>query len=37
VPFFVLGGRYSVSGAQQVEVFRDALERAWADPAALTA
>jgi len=37
VPFFVLGGRYSVSGAQQVEVFRDALERAWADAAALTA
>ena len=29
VPFFVLGGRYGVSGAQSVEVFADALARAW--------
>jgi predicted DsbA family dithiol-disulfide isomerase len=29
VPFFVLDGRYSVSGAQSVEVFADALARAW--------
>jgi predicted DsbA family dithiol-disulfide isomerase len=29
VPFFVLNSRYGVSGAQPVEVFTDALERAW--------
>jgi len=29
VPFFVLGNRYGVSGAQSVEVFADALTRAW--------
>ena len=29
VPFFVLGGRYGVSGAQSVEVFTDAITRAW--------
>jgi predicted DsbA family dithiol-disulfide isomerase len=29
VPFFVFDGRYSVSGAQSVEVFGDALARAW--------
>ena len=29
VPFFVLDGRYGVSGAQSVEVFADALARAW--------
>jgi predicted DsbA family dithiol-disulfide isomerase len=29
VPFFVLDGRYGVSGAQAVEVFTDALTRAW--------
>jgi predicted DsbA family dithiol-disulfide isomerase len=31
VPFFVLGGRYGVSGAQSVEVFADALARAWTE------
>jgi predicted DsbA family dithiol-disulfide isomerase len=31
VPFFVLGGRYGISGAQSVEVFADALTRAWTD------
>ena len=29
VPFFVLDGRHGVSGAQSVEVFADALARAW--------
>ncbi len=29
VPFFVIAGRYGVSGAQPVEVFREALETAW--------
>lgn len=29
VPFFVLNGRYGVSGAQSVEVFADAIARAW--------
>ena len=29
VPFFVLDGRYGVSGAQSVDVFADALARAW--------
>src|SRR4051794_1188844 len=31
VPFFVVDGRYGVSGAQPVEVFADVLDRAWAD------
>ncbi|WP_309113239.1 DsbA family oxidoreductase [Saccharothrix sp.] len=31
VPFFVLDGRYGVSGAQPVELFANALETAWAD------
>lgn len=31
VPFFVLGGKYGVSGAQPAEVFRSALEQVWAD------
>jgi predicted DsbA family dithiol-disulfide isomerase len=31
VPFFVLGGRYAVSGAQPPEVLGQALERAWAE------
>jgi predicted DsbA family dithiol-disulfide isomerase len=35
VPFFVLGGRYGVSGEQSAEVFTDALTRAW--DASLTA
>ncbi len=33
VPFFVLGGRYSVSGAQPAETFAGALERAWSETA----
>jgi predicted DsbA family dithiol-disulfide isomerase len=33
VPFFVLGGRYGVSGAQATEVFTEALTRAWEDEA----
>lgn len=31
VPFFVLDGRYGVSGAQATDVFADALTRAWND------
>jgi predicted DsbA family dithiol-disulfide isomerase len=31
VPFFVLDGRYGVSGAQPVELLRQALERAWSE------
>ncbi len=31
VPFFVVDGRYGVSGAQPAEVFGQVLERAWAD------
>ena len=31
VPFFVLDGRYAVSGAQPPEVFREALDRAWGE------
>lgn len=31
VPFFVIDGRYGVSGAQPTELFTQALERAWAD------
>lgn len=30
VPFFVLDGRYGVSGAQQREAFQQALDQAWA-------
>jgi predicted DsbA family dithiol-disulfide isomerase len=29
VPFYVLGGKYAVSGAQPAELFHQALERAW--------
>ncbi|QOT11560.1 DsbA family oxidoreductase [Paenibacillus sp. JNUCC32] len=29
VPFFVLGGKYAVSGAQPLEVFTDALDKAY--------
>jgi len=29
VPFFVLGGRYGVSGAQATDVFAEALSKAW--------
>jgi predicted DsbA family dithiol-disulfide isomerase len=36
VPFFVIDGRYGVSGAQPVELLRSALEKAWAEaPAAV--
>ena len=31
VPFFVLGGRYGVSGAQSPEVLRGALDQVWAE------
>ncbi|MFC3061595.1 DsbA family oxidoreductase [Paenirhodobacter populi] len=31
VPFFLIGGKYAVSGAQSPEVFAQALEKAWAD------
>ncbi|MBR8140788.1 DsbA family oxidoreductase [Burkholderia vietnamiensis] len=33
VPLFVFGGRYAVSGAQQADVFTQALEQAWRDGA----
>src|SRR5688572_3537590 len=33
VPFFVIDGRYGVSGAQATEVFTDALTTAWNDQA----
>ncbi|MDV6375671.1 DsbA family oxidoreductase [Deinococcus arenicola] len=38
VPFFVLGGKYGVSGAQGADVLRGALEQVWAEtnPAPLT-
>lgn len=38
VPFFVLGGKYGVSGAQSAEVLRGALDQVWAEthPAPLT-
>jgi predicted DsbA family dithiol-disulfide isomerase len=32
VPFFVIDGRYAISGAQPVEVFRQALEQATISP-----
>ncbi|KVF14961.1 disulfide bond formation protein DsbA [Burkholderia vietnamiensis] len=35
VPLFVFGGRYAVSGAQPVDVFAQALERAWHDGASV--
>ncbi|GJM82607.1 hypothetical protein HMSSN139_51030 [Paenibacillus sp. HMSSN-139] len=31
VPFFVLRGKYAVSGAQPLEIFQGALLRAWED------
>jgi predicted DsbA family dithiol-disulfide isomerase len=34
VPFFLLGGKYGVSGAQPVAAFGQALDQAWADEAA---
>ena len=33
VPFFVVDGRYGISGAQPTDVFSGALERAWAEGA----
>jgi predicted DsbA family dithiol-disulfide isomerase len=34
VPFFVIGGRYAVSGAQPAELIGRALKQAWAELAA---
>ncbi len=31
VPFFVLNQKYAISGAQPVEVFRQALEKVWTE------
>ncbi|WP_457844043.1 DsbA family oxidoreductase, partial [Staphylococcus aureus] len=31
VPFFVLNQKYAISGAQPVDVFRQALEKVWAE------
>ncbi|NKY57432.1 DsbA family oxidoreductase [Nocardia flavorosea] len=31
VPFYVIDGKYAVSGAQPTEVFTEALRRAWDD------
>ncbi len=31
VPFFVVDGRYGISGAQPADVFRQVLDQAWAD------
>lgn len=36
VPFFVFDSRYAVSGAQPADLFRTALDRAWAESAPLT-
>ena len=36
VPFFVIDQRYGISGAQPVDVFSDALARAWADAHAMS-
>lgn len=33
VPFFVIGGRYGVSGAQATDVFTEALTKAWEERA----
>ena len=33
VPFFVVGGRYAISGAQPAELLRRALEKAWSERA----
>lgn len=35
VPFFVIGGRYGISGAQETKVFAQALRQAWDETAAL--
>jgi predicted DsbA family dithiol-disulfide isomerase len=34
VPFFVIGGRYAISGAQPAELIGRALQRAWSELAA---
>ena len=34
VPFFVVGGRYGISGAQQVDLFSKVLERTWSEAGA---
>jgi predicted DsbA family dithiol-disulfide isomerase len=31
VPFFVVGGKYALSGAQPVEQFQKILEKAWSE------
>ena len=36
VPFFVVGGRYGISGAQPAELVLQALQQAWAEQAPLT-
>jgi predicted DsbA family dithiol-disulfide isomerase len=36
VPFFVIGGRYGVSGAQPAEMLLSALQQAWAEQQPLT-
>jgi predicted DsbA family dithiol-disulfide isomerase len=35
VPFFVIDGKYGVSGAQPAEILRQVLDRAWAESAPL--
>jgi predicted DsbA family dithiol-disulfide isomerase len=35
VPFFVIGGRYGVSGAQETKIFAQALQQAWDESAAI--
>lgn len=36
VPFFVVGGRYGVSGAQEPEAILEVLERAWSERSPIT-
>ncbi|MFB5758828.1 DsbA family oxidoreductase [Paenibacillus medicaginis] len=36
VPFFVLNGKFAISGAQPDEVFADALQRAWSERSPFT-
>jgi predicted DsbA family dithiol-disulfide isomerase len=33
VPFYVVGGRYGISGAQQVDLFNQVLSKAWSEQA----
>ncbi|WP_345764480.1 DsbA family oxidoreductase [Diaminobutyricibacter sp. McL0608] len=37
VPFFVIDGRYGVSGAQEAQTFAQVLEQVWSEKAAVTA